>query len=63
MAMGGAFIQNMGYGITAFIENVSGKLTINVRSNYASYVILMVTPDMVTAGSRYYTANTKWVKK
>jgi hypothetical protein len=63
MALTGSFLQNMGYGITALIDNVAGKLTINVRSNYASYVILMVSSDMLTASSRYYAANTKWVKK
>jgi hypothetical protein len=60
-----SFIANVGLDITAAIDNTSGKPTILLRTGYFtnSYVILMITPDMLTGNSRYYAANTKWVKK
>jgi hypothetical protein len=64
MSTGSSFLLNMGLGITASIDNTSGKPTILLKTGTStySYVILMVTLDMQTGGSRYYAANTKWVK-
>ncbi|MDR2449821.1 MAG: BACON domain-containing protein [Prevotellaceae bacterium] len=65
MATGASFLLNMGLAITAPIDNTSGKSTILLKTGNGtySYVILMVTLDMQTGGSRYYAYNTKWVKK